>query len=183
MHYYAIHVYTGHEDDFLKFLILSAPDRTVYIPKRALDERRRGKIHHKISPVFPGYVFVESENLLKDLDLYWAVRRTPGFIRFLGDNIAPTPLSDKDISLLRHFISFGEIADTSTVTFDENDRIVVLEGPLKGLEGLIERVNKRKGRAKVRLDMCNSSFHIDLGFEAIERVSTEGGHEHEGFRT
>jgi transcriptional antiterminator NusG len=103
------------------------------------------------------------------------IRRTPGFIRFLRESSAPTPLSDRDVLLLRRFISFGEYADTSKVTFDENERIVVLEGPLKGLEGHIVKVNRRKGRAKILLDMYGEAFPIDLGFEVVERVTTGGG--------
>jgi len=179
MRYYAIQVYTGQEDDFSRRLLSRLQDRQLYIPKRVLDIRRRGKIKREASPVFPGYAFIESEDLLKDLDAYWEVRKTPGFIRFLGDNISPTPLTDKDIRLLRHFISFGEYADTSKVTFDENDRIVVLEGPLKGLEGQIVKVNRRKGRAKVALDICNAGFLIDFGFTAVERVTDGGGDRHE----
>ncbi len=175
MRYYAIQLYTGQEDDFARRFLPRAPGRRLYVPKRALDIRRRGKIKRVTCPVFPGYAFVESEDILKDLDLYWAIRKTPGFIRFLGDNPSPIPLSDKDLHLLQHFMSFGEIADTSKVTFDKDQRIVVLEGPLKGLEGLIEKVDKRKGRAKVRLDMCNSGFLIDMGFKIIEGVSNGGG--------
>jgi transcription termination/antitermination protein NusG len=175
MRYYAIQVFTGQEDDFTRLLHPRLPDRQVYVPKRVLDIRRRGKVKRESSPVFPGYAFIESEDILKDLDAYWAARRTPGFVRFLGDNVSPTPLTDKDLNLLRHFISFGEYADTSKVTFDENDRIVVLEGPLKGLEGRIVKVNRRKGRAKVALDMCNAGFLIDFGFTAVERVKDGGG--------
>jgi transcription termination/antitermination protein NusG len=175
MRYYAIQVFTGQEDDFTRLLHPRLLDRQVYVPKRVLDIRRRGKVKRESSPVFPGYAFIESEDILKDLDAYWAARRTPGFVRFLGDNVSPTALTDKDLNLLRHFISFGEYADTSKVTFDENDRIVVLEGPLKGLEGRIVKVNRRKGRAKVALDMCNAGFLIDFGFTAVERVKDGGG--------
>jgi transcriptional antiterminator NusG len=103
-------------------------------------------------------------------------------VRFLRESPHPTPLSDRDLSLIRHFISFGECADTSKVTFDEHDRIVVLEGPLKGLEGRIEKVDRRKRRARVRLDLYDASFPIDLGFEIVERVASGGDKNHEEFR-
>jgi transcriptional antiterminator NusG len=53
------------------------------------------------------------------------------------------------------------------VYFNENSRIVVVEGPLVGLEGRIIKVDKRKGRAKISLDLYNDSFAIDLAFEVI----------------
>lgn len=175
MQYYAIHVLTKSEDDYRRRIAARLGEGRILVPKRLLSIRKLGKTVKELLPVFPGYVFLESEDMLADLDAYWLLRKTPGFIRFLSDNTNPTPLSEKERSLIRHFMSFGEYADTSKVTFDENDRIVVLEGPLKGLEGKIVRVNRRKGRAKVALDMCETGFLIDLGFEAVERVQVKGG--------
>jgi len=53
------------------------------------------------------------------------------------------------------------------VYFNEDSRIVVVEGPLMGLEGRIVKVDRRKGRAKIMLDLYNDSFSIDLAFEVI----------------
>ena len=182
MQYYAIHVLTRGEDDYRRRVESSLDGRTIFVPKRALPVRRLGKVKKEMLPVFPGYVFVESENILADLDFYWLLRHTTGFIRFLRDNIAPSPLNDRERLLLRHFMSFGDYADTSKVAFDDNDRIVVISGPLKGLEGQIVKVNRRKGRAKVALDICETGFLIDLGFEAVEKATAKGGGEHEDQR-
>jgi transcriptional antiterminator NusG len=175
MQYYTIHVLTASEDDFARRLLPVLGAGRLIVPQKMMPIRRRGKNTQKLMPVFPGYVFIESEDILGELEPYWMIRRTPGFIRFLRESSAPTPLSDRDVLLLRRFISFGEYADTSKVTFDENERIVVLEGPLKGLEGHIVKVNRRKGRAKILLDMYGEAFPIDLGFEVVERVTTGGG--------
>jgi transcription termination/antitermination protein NusG len=176
MRHYAIQVFTDSEEDFLSRLRPFVDRSRAFVPKRVLEIRKQGKKRRKESVIFPGYVFVSSEDILADLPTYWAIRKTQGFIRYLRDNSSPTPLSDQDERLLRHFMSFGERADTSRVTFDEDDRIVVLDGPLKGLEGRIVRVDRRKGRAKVSLDMCETGFLIDLGFRAVERV-VRGGEE------
>jgi transcription termination/antitermination protein NusG len=182
MKYYTIHVLTAAEDDFSRRLLpVLGPGRLI-IPKKKMPTRRRGKIAQVLLPVFPGYIFIESEDILGELDTYWKIRKTPGFIRFLRQSASPTPLSDRDVLLLRRFISFGEFADTSKVSFDEKDRIVILEGPLKGLEGQIVKVNRRKGRAKVLLDMYGEAFPIDLGFEVVERVKVGGGTANEEFR-
>ena len=97
----------------------------------------------------------------------------PGFIRFLENNQNIRPLGGRDRELLLHFIRFGEVVERSTVTFDENRRIHVVNGPLKGLEGLIVKVDKRKGRAKIRLDMYKDSFLVDLGFDIIAPTETD----------
>jgi transcriptional antiterminator NusG len=174
MQYYTIHVLTTFEDDFARRLQPTLGQGRLIVPKKMLPIRRGGTTIQRLLPVFPGYIFIESEDILAELHEYWTIRRTPGFIRFLRQSSAPTPLSERDVQLLRRFMSFGEFADTSKVSFDENDRIVVLEGPLKGLEGQIIKVNRRKGRAKVLLDMYGESFPIDLGFEVVERVKGGG---------
>ena len=83
------------------------------------------------------------------------------------------PLADNDLSLLRHFLSFGEVTVPSKVYFDENSRICVIEGALKGLEGKIIKVDRRKQRAKVLLDMYTDSFPIDLAFDVIEPAAAD----------
>lgn len=182
MQYYTIQVLTEEEDDFARRLLPKlGPDRLI-LPKKLLPIRRRGTTRKEMRPLFPGYAFIQSEDILSELDVYWTIRRTQGFVRFLRESPHPTPLSERDLSLIRHFISFGKCADTSKVTFDEHDRIVVLEGPLKGLEGRIEKVDRRKARARVRLDLYDSSFPIDLGFEVVERVESGGDKKHEESR-
>jgi transcriptional antiterminator NusG len=72
------------------------------------------------------------------------------------------------LELVLHFIrKVGPLAGKSLVTFDENSKIIVIEGPLAGLEGKIVKVDRRKGRAKIKLDIYGDSFTIDFAFEAL----------------
>lgn len=170
MNYYALQVKTRSEEMFIKRVFISmAPgqdkDIRIIFPRRKMSIRKAGAIKSVLEPVFPGYIFLESPGLPDAM--YWLLRTTPGFYRFLPENKQPQPLEGKDLATLKHFMSFGPYADTSKVRFDENDRISVAEGPLKGLEGRIIKVDKRKGRAKVKLDMYDESFLIDLAFEVL----------------
>jgi len=67
---------------------------------------------------------------------------------------------------LKHFLS-GNVVGLSQVSFDENQRIVIKSGPLKGMEGKITKVDKRKKRVKVQLDMYKESFLVDFGYEVV----------------
>lgn len=171
MQYYAVQVRSRGEDEYVRRLRSdpSFASVEILVPKRTVILRKGGIKRRGTAPVFPGYVFLGVDAVMSP-DLRWFLRRVPDFYRFLPSNQDPLPLAGRDLDLLGHFISFGERADTSKVTFDENDRIVVLEGPLKGLEGLIVKVDRRKGRAKVRLDMCRDSFLIDLAFSVVDRA-------------
>jgi transcription termination/antitermination protein NusG len=172
MNYYVIQVRTTAEEKFMALArtVLSSSDGRLIFPRKLMKERvRGGGFTDQVKPVFPGYVFWECEEWSKET--YWLLKRIDGFFRFLKNNHDIRPLSGDDREVLIHFIGFGDVAEKSRVVFDENDRIVVLAGPLKGLEGYITKVDKRKGRAKIRLTLAQEKFSIDLGFEVMERLS------------
>ncbi|MDR1971119.1 MAG: antiterminator LoaP [Treponema sp.] len=170
MNYYALQVKTRAEEKYIKLLRALHPEISfpIYFPKRRIDIRRKGQVTQSTSPVFPGYIFVEVADGEDIRHYHWAFRRTDGFFRFLRSNQNITPMADRDLEVALHFIkNAGPVAGKSRVYFNENSRIVVVEGPLMGLEGKIVKVDKRKGRAKIKLDLYNDSFTIDLGFETI----------------
>jgi len=171
MLFYAIQVKTRGEDEYVRRNAnLSRESISLLVPKRTVMIRKKGITRKGTATVFPGYVFLRAHEPLSP-NQRWLLRRTQDFYRFLPSNQECLPLTGRDLDLLTHFISFGEHADISSVAFDENDRVVVLEGPLKGLEGLIEKVDRRKQRAKIRLDMCHNSFLIDLAFTVVDRAA------------
>jgi len=176
MEYYAVQVWTGKEDEFAK-RVASVPglESKALVPKRVLPPKRGEKAGNEIRTLFPGYVFLAIDSGTIDAEQRWAIRSTRFFVRTLPSSAEPRPLKEKDRRLLAHFMSFGKVADISKVRFDLDDRIVVIEGPLKDLEGLIVKVDKRKRRAKIRLDMCENSFLVDMGFEILDKKAKGSG--------
>jgi transcriptional antiterminator NusG len=136
--------------------------------RRSLRIRKRGEWIETLAPIFPGYLFVEAQDI--STEFFLKVKRIPGFFRFLLSNENIEPLSEGDKKLLSYFLSFGQVIDKSVVYFDTGKRIRVVSGPLKELEGKIVKVDRRKGRAKVKLDMFENEFLIDFGFEALENA-------------
>ncbi|GHT64263.1 hypothetical protein FACS1894110_03580 [Spirochaetia bacterium] len=177
MNYFAIQVKTRSEEKYIKLFKALYPEVKIpiHFPKRKIDIRRGGRIIPSSSGIFPGYIFLEVEDG-EDIHRYqWAFRRTDGFFRFLKSNQNISPLTDRDLEIVLHFVKkVGPVAGTSRVYFNENSRIVVVEGPLMGLEGSIIKVDKRKGRAKIKLDLYNDSFSIDLAFEVIGAAARPG---------
>jgi len=173
MNYYAIQVKTRAEEKFIKLFKALHPsvNLPIHFPRRRLDIRRAGKTKPSTPAVFPGYLFIEAESDEEILAFQWDFRQTEGFYRFLKSNKNITALADSDLELVLHFIkNAGPVAGRSRVYFDENSRIVVVDGPLCGLEGRIVKVDRRKERAKIMLDLYNDSFTIDLAFEVIGHV-------------
>ena len=172
MNYYAIQVKTRGERKFIRLFKSFHPEveLPMYFPQRRINIRRRGIVKPSTAAVFPGYIFIEAES--EDIIArQWAFRRTEGFYRFLKSNQDIVPLSDRDLELALHFIKkAGPVAGISKVYFNEDSRIVVVEGALAGLEGRIIKVDKRKKRAKVKLSLYDDSFAIDLAFEVMDSL-------------
>ncbi len=171
MNYFALQVKTRAENKFIHIAsstIFSGDQDAVRLlfPRRMLQIRKLGSTRKECSPIFPGYLFLET--VLDPAIFYWKLRSIPGFYRYLPDNQNIQPMEGRDLATLKHFVSFGPVAESSTVTFDENDRIHVDAGPLKGLEGMIVKVDKRKRRARVKLDLYSNSFLVDLAFTLLE---------------
>ncbi|MCF6334755.1 MAG: antiterminator LoaP [Spirochaetales bacterium] len=176
MKYYVLQVMTGEEKKFRDLakvnFRLELPEvdveNSLIWPRRKLTIRKNGINRETLAPIFPGYLFFMGEKLSPEV--YWLLRRTPEFVRFLKSNQNIEPLEGSDKDLLMHFLNFGEIVEKSKVWFDENKKIRVLSGPMKGLEGRIIKVDRRKKRAKISLSLYRESFTIDFGFEILGKV-------------
>jgi len=169
--YYVIRVAPRQEEAFLKLsarLILDEGVAMVY-PRRRMEHLKRGKRVMAEVALFPGYVFLRSDNGL-DPELYSRIKGLPGFTHFLRQGLEVSEVRGKDLDLLSHFLKFGEVTPTSQVAFDENQRIRVFSGPMEGMEGRIIHVDKRKRRAKIRLDFDHGTFTVTLGFELMTEV-------------
>jgi transcription termination/antitermination protein NusG len=172
MLYFALQVRSSSEQAFIQkasaLLALCPVQPRFILLKRSLNIRRQGKTVTEELPLFPGYVFLENFTSL-GTDVIEKIRSTKGFCRFLKSNREITPLDGPSLDILQHFMKIGETALSSKVYFDDNDRIVIAEGPLKGLEGSIVKVDRRKKRAKVKIDFNDNEIFFDLAFDIIEK--------------
>jgi len=164
-----VQVASGKEHLFIrqciKENILTADE--LMFPERELFIRRKGKRIKECKALFGGYVFLLTENFTDKL--IGQIKKLPGFIHFLFTNRDIRTLPSAESQLLLSLVRKRSIIGISKVTFDEGGKIKVLSGPMKDHEGLIVKVDKRKGRAKVRLSLYEKSFLIDFGFEALEK--------------
>lgn len=172
MNYYIIQVATGREQAFIDALQKKAPELAgahnfIYLT-RELYIRRKGKTLRELQPVFPSYIIMQTTGTV-DGQTVQALKALPDFYHFLKSNTEITALSGNDLAIIQHFLGLGPRIGPSLVRFDQDDRIVVIEGPLKGIEGSIIKVDRRKQRAKIQVEFAGGAHTMDLSFEDIER--------------
>jgi transcriptional antiterminator NusG len=173
MAFFVIQVRTGKEQQYIKQadMVLQAPAQRLFWPRRALRIRRQGEWKDSVAAIFPGYLFLQAESIPPPL--FGALKRISGFLRYLKDNQHLEPLNPRDREILLHFLSYGEVVQRSRVYFDQDNRIRVISGPLKGMEGRVVKVDRRKGRARIRLELYEDSFLIDFGFDSLEKAADQ----------
>ena len=115
--------------------------------------------------LFPGYLFLSAQAF--DARIVGAAKKSKNFYRFLNSNTDIRPLRGSDLEHFSNLLKFGETQGVSKARFAENQRIVIESGPLLGFEGKIVKVNRKRGRATVQIDLCDNTMKFDLAFEEI----------------
>ncbi len=167
---YVLQVLTGKEERYLAHVKRTKDLHCkLILPRRELTIKRRGKFMKLVKPIFPGYIFWETDD--PDLTTRELLRKQPFFMWYLKEKDGVLiPLKDEDRTIISSLTVDGEIARKSQVVFDRNKRVRVLKGPLKGNEGAITKVDKRKHRVTVEINLYDKRFKIDLEYEEVEKV-------------
>ena len=124
---------------------------------------RSGKEY--IEPLIPGYIFWETDNLSRIQD----IREEDGFIDFLPNDNVIKPLSAKDTELVTSFLRYGSVIPIINVEFDVNDRIVIVDGLFKGMEGFISDVNRSNKRINFEVTLMDGKRILSLSYQELQR--------------
>jgi len=172
MSWYALFVKTGYEDDVCHYIdkvkeyLLEDVKYNLLVPKRKVYERKQGVRNEVIKKMFPGYVLIETDNIMQ---FYSRAKGSPHIINFLRENDYFHEIRLDEIRQILHMIDHKGLIDVS-LAYVVNDKISISDGPLLGQEGIIKKIDKRKGRAKVEFIINNNSLLIDLGIDIIQKL-------------
>lgn len=159
-------VKTGEEDNVKERLLFRFTGSNVkfLVPKRRLRERKNGTWEYKIRTLFPGYVLI---NGAIGVDEYYTMKDVPGLIKVLKDKSGLLQIEQPEISVISRLICNNEIIGSSSI-YMQGSRVVVIDGPLLGLDGLIDSIDKRKGRVKIRLNFIGETRLVDLSVSMVQ---------------
>ncbi|MBY0220521.1 antiterminator LoaP [Paenibacillus illinoisensis] len=171
MEWYVLFVETGKETEVVESIHKKVSDKEIELltPIRKVPERKNGVISHVFKGVFPGYVFLKTS---MDVNVYYKLLEIPKIIRMLnryeesGTGFEFYSIPENEMELILRLVGKDQIINYSTCSF-VNSHLKVLKGPLMGLEDLIDKVEIRKRRVKIKMDLLGENRHIDLGIELI----------------
>ncbi|UFJ41780.1 antiterminator LoaP [Brevibacillus humidisoli] len=176
MDWYALFVQTGKEETVQKLLRLHFDEPSLYsiVPKRRLPERKAGRVHHVARKMFPGYVLIKTN---MNPAVFYKIRKLPK-VYYVVHNQAYSHTSEtyyrkideQEMATILQLLGDGEIVDYSRV-YLEKSQVIITSGPLQGLEGIINKVDKRKNRANILVNFMGKEKHIDVGIEILSKTN------------
>ena len=74
------------------------------------------------------------------------------------------PLTEEEIRNM----GFEEVP--ITVDYEVNESVKVMNGPLEGFIGVVQEINKEKGKVKVLVSMFGRETPVELEFSQVQKV-------------
>ncbi|MCM3291531.1 antiterminator LoaP [Paenibacillus sp. MER 180] len=179
MKWYALSVETGCEE-LVRAIICRDFDPSILhaiVPKRRLCEKKQGHIHYVVKTMFPGYLLIRTTMNTKT---YYKLQEIPKVYSILNnfqtqhkiynsdDIVSISNIPEEEVSILFQLLDRNHIINLSGAIVI-NSRVQVKCGPLKGMEGIIRKLDKRKNRAKISLSFLGSERLIDVGLEILHQ--------------
>ncbi|MEH2955939.1 antiterminator LoaP [Candidatus Merdisoma sp. JLR.KK011] len=164
--WYVIQVRTGTEREIIRQCQTVIPKETLeksFLPCFEEMKRYQGAWHKEQKLLFPGYVFLISGD---PEQLYRSLKPVIGLTKLLktGDQIIS--LTEPEIQFLLRFGGTEQLVKMST-GFVEQDQIIILDGPLKGMEGYIKKIDRHRREASLELPMFGRILDVKVGLEII----------------
>lgn len=165
---YAIQVLTGEEERTIKMCNVLIDEQIltdVFYAETEIMRRYKGAWHKQRRPMFPGYIFAETEQVE---ELFFKFIWIPKLTKILGTGMVPVALSKEEETWLKRITNEDHVAEIS-IGIIEGDELIVNSGPLMGLEGTVKKINRHKRQAVVEVEMFNRKMEMTLGLEVVEK--------------
>lgn len=173
--WYVVNTYSGHETKVKEKLEMRTESMgmqdyiyRIIIPETTEVEVKDGVKKEKVKKMFPGYILVE---MIMSDEAWYIVRNTPGVTGFIGSSgrgAKPTPLLQSEID---HIL--GTVG-TATKTVDDNyvvgDKVTIIDGPFKGMYGVIDSVDANNNRLNILIDLFGQETPVELELFQVNKL-------------
>jgi len=165
--WYVVTTYSGHEESVKEKLEMRTESMgmqdhifRVIIPETTEIEIKDGVKKEKKKKMFPSYVLVE---MIMSDDAWYIVRNTPGVTGFIGSSgkgAKPTPLLPQEIDHILVQMGMSRMDIESELAI--GDKVAIVDGPFKGMEGIINTIDLENNRIIVMIDLFGQETSVEV---------------------
>ncbi len=163
--WFALYVQVNHEREVVKRL--EQKEVCCFLPLRETWSKRLDRRKKIELPLFPGYVFV---HVLLDNYMNINVVKTPGALNLLRNSDGPLSIPSYQIENLQTMMKSAQVLESHPY-LKEGDLVRVMRGPLAGCIGILKRLDPKRGRLILNVDIIRQSVSVELDLEDVEPTS------------
>lgn len=170
--WFVIHTYSGYENRVkanlthrIKSMDMESRIFQVVVPTEDEIEVKDGQRRTVARKVFPGYVLVQ---MVMDENSWYVVRNTPGVTGFVQTDEKPVPLDKVEVDQILKQMT----AETPRIKigFSKGQSVRVVDGPFTDFIGVVDTINKDKGKVRVLVSFFGRETPVELDFLQVERL-------------
>lgn len=177
--WYVIQVMGGQEEKtagMIRARVSEAAMEECFIPKKERVKKFKGSWKRVEEILFPGYVFAEAK---EPEELYCELKRITMMTKLLQDGtFCFLPLSEAEEMMIKRIGDNYHVTRLSKVRVENKDKtgekcdqkVVIIDGPLKEQEGRIVRYNLHKREVTVRVLFMGREMDLKLGLELVKEI-------------
>ena len=165
--------YTERIKEDVKQHVLSEGE-AIFLPVTERIWKIDGQWQRVLVPLFKGYLFICSDD---PTGLYVRIHSALGktifrFVKLLKDDEYVIPLSEADECLVKELSDEDHVIKAS-LGYMKGDMLIVTDGPLKGHEGQVVKINRHKRIAILSVEFLGEKRNITVGLEVVKKVNSE----------
>jgi transcription termination/antitermination protein NusG len=171
--WYILHTYSGFEEKVktaMQERIKKAGQEEMFgeilVPTEQVVEMIKGSKKTSSRKFFPGYILLNVD--LND-ETWHTVRDTPKVTGFVGNDLHPEPLTDKEAMKIIGRIKDGAVKPKPKVTYEVGDVVRVIDGPFTNFQGVVETVYPDKGRVRVMVSIFGRETPVELEYVQVSK--------------
>ena len=140
----------------------------IYIPTETVVEMKNGKRKEKERKFYKGYIFVK---MLLDEETWHIVKDTPKVVGFVGGSSRnPSPVPESEVKGIANKIEEGSLKAEPQYSFQQGDKVRIIEGNFADFTGTVEEVNEEKKKLKVFVEIFGRPTSVEFDYDQVEEV-------------
>ena len=167
--WYVVQVRSGTEHNIRIQCNKKIPDTIMercFIPYYEEKKKQNGSWNTLQKILFPGYIFMITEDVEK---LFFHLKTIEGMTKLIGTGNDIIPLTEEEIIFLQRLGGDEQIVSMSEGII-EGTQVTIISGPLKGMEGLIQKIDRHKRKAWLELELFGRMQQVEVGLEITRKV-------------
>jgi transcriptional antiterminator RfaH len=160
-------VKTGKRKEVLVQKCLSPLVEEIFVPMLRTKRTQWGKVTDCLVPLFPCYLFARFQLA----NVHYRVSHSPGVVRIVGLGGDPSKVDESVIEKIRSRMTGGVVVLAVRV-FQEGQAVNIVEGPLRGIDGVFHRYLSGAERVAVLLETVHGTLRAVVPAEQVSPLAS-----------